>query len=250
MYRKIGYSVVALVVAALVGGLASPASAEDTTPTPSVSPTPTIQQLQAPEGFQLHLGDCGQLTILADSLPYNVSSGKRTAGLAVRVGDDIAYTEPTAMDNGSYMFDGSLTVGPLEQENTTVEYRWFAGPDRNDLPAWDLDSHPDWVDIVTQQEDDQDRHWDAGNTAPFVPWHSVEVDGCPVPDPTPTPTGQPADPTPTPTPADQPLDQTSDTLPDTGTGWVLPAAIIGATLVVSGAVAIWVTRRPRQRFTA
>src|SRR5690606_23937170 len=108
--------------------------------------------------------DC-QVTVQANSIPYHVTSGERTAGLAIRVnGETVAYTEPEAMENRTgdefYEFTESLSFGPVV-DGDRVEFRWFAGPDRSDLPPWNTADHPDWVDTVAERRSIEGRHWDA-----------------------------------------------------------------------------------------
>ena len=131
------------------------------------------------------LDDC-QVTVQANSIPYHVSSGERTAGLAIRVnGETVAYTKPEEMeDGGPYTFSESLSSGPVV-DGDRVEFRWFAGPVRNDLPAWDATGPADgdaWDAVVAEivaRQDAEGRHWDAGDDAEFINWYTFEVTGCP-----------------------------------------------------------------------
>src|SRR5690606_40055955 len=79
--------------------------------------------------------DGGQITITATGITYYVSSGMRTAGLAARLGGEIVAQEQAPQDNGEYVADETLVLD-APAEDATLEYRWFAGPQRDDLPAW------------------------------------------------------------------------------------------------------------------
>src|SRR5690554_7368653 len=95
------------------------------------------------------------VTVTAAEMPVHISSGLRTAGLAVRVDGEVTATEPVPTDEATGVVTESVTVGPLTSD-TTVEYRWFGGPIReHDWPTWDTESHPDWVDVVEAREADK-----------------------------------------------------------------------------------------------
>lgn len=200
-----------------------------------------------PNEFTVTLADC-QVTVQANSIPYNVSSGTRTAGLAIRVnGETVAYTKPEAMADGAHEFNESLSFGPVV-DGDVVEFRWFAGPVRNDLPAWNTADHPDWADTVMEREVTEKRHWDARDSAPFVTWYTFEVTGCPAPspDPSPSPTTSPSpDPTASPDPSASPsLDLAGDQLPVTSGVRLLPILLIGGLLLVGlGTSLYYITRR-------
>ena len=190
------------------------------------------------------------VTVTAAEMPVHISSGLRTAGLAVRVDGEVTATEPVPTDEATGVVTESITVGPLTSD-TTVEYRWFGGPVReHDWPAWDTASHPDWVDVVEAREADKGAPWDASDTAEFVTWHSVEFvagEQCLPPaddsDPTPTPTTEPtAEPTDDPGAGAGGSDD--DTLPVTS-GLVVPVVLggVGLAAVAVGGVALAVGRR-------
>ena len=210
-----------------------------------------------PDEFTVSLVDC-QVTVQANSIPYHVSSGTRTAGLAIRVNEEtVAYTEPKAMKDGAHTFSESLSSGPVV-DGDVVEFRWFAGPVRNDLPLWDLD-HPELNEIIDQVERPDGefiRHWNAGDDAEFVNWYTFgEITGCPAPSPSPTTPPASPDPSPSPTASSSPtaspdpsaspsLDPTGDQLPVTSGVRLLPALLIGGFLLTGvGTSLYYVTRR-------
>ena len=199
------------------------------------------------------LDDC-QVTVQANSIPYHVSSGERTAGLAIRVNEEIvAFTPPKAMDDrtGSefYEFEESLSSGPVV-DGDLVEFRWFSGPVRNDRPAWNLD-HPELNEIIDEVERPDGefvRHWNAGDDAEFINWYTFEVTGCPpvqeteTPDPSPTPTAEPTE-TASPDPSASPSPEAA-TLPQTSGVRLLPVLLIGGfALIGAGAAFYYATRR-------
>ena len=212
-------SMVGVAVGAMAGLLlAAPAAAHHATPTAEVA-----------------TGDCGEVTITttwgADEHQVD------TAALVVLVGDEV-HTAPIGE---------SITVGPFEAD-TTVQYRVWGGGERDydDPPLADLGELVEWL----RDNPGQELHPDA----PGVAWHSLEVTGCPEPDPTTPPTT----PTPTTPPADD--DDTaggtgggdaddSDTLPVTGSPALLLAG--GAVLLLTAGTAVYLAaRRRRVTFTA
>src|SRR5690606_37523551 len=132
-------------VAALA--LAAPAAAHHATPTATVVE-----------------GECGEVTITttwgADEHQVD------TAALVVLVGDEV-HTAPIGEP---------ITVGPFEAD-TTVQWRLWGGGERDydDPPLTDLDALVEYL-AAGGGELDAD--------APGVAWHSLEVTGCPEPDPT------------------------------------------------------------------
>ena len=219
------------------------------------------EETSHPDEFTVTLADC-QVTVQANSIPYHVSSGERTAGLAIRVnGETVAYTAPEAMANrtGSefYEFNESLSFGPVV-DGDVVEFRWFAGPDRDDLPAWDATGPADgadWDAVVAEiaaREAAEGRRWDARDDAEFVNWYTFEVTGCPpateTPDPGATQTPDPgATETPDPGASQTPSATESPeaaTLPQTSGVRLLPALLIGGfALIGAGAAFYYATRR-------
>lgn len=185
--------------------------------------------------------DC-TLTVQAHDLTYHVTSGTRTAGLAIEVnGETEAYTppDPEAENGGPYSFSESLSFGPVTNADV-VKFRWFAGPDRGDgdLPAWDTTTYPDWVDTVVARETAEDRHWDARDDAEFVNWYTYEVTNCPPATESPEPTETPEA---TPTATESPE---AGTLPETSGVRLLPVLLIGGIAVIGvGATILYVTRR-------
>lgn len=239
-------SVTAFVTSGLVIALGSPASA--------VGTASAEEETSYPDEFTVTLADC-QVTVQANSIPYHVSSGERTAGLAIRVnGETVAYTAPEKMENrtGSefYEFNESLSSGPVV-DGDVVEFRWFAGPVRNDLPLWDLD-HPELNEIIDQVERPDGefvRHWNAGDDAEFVNWYTFgKITGCP-----------PATETETETPSSPPSNTTEKGtttekgLPPTGEGGDEnnAAAIVaaGAGTLLGGLLLYWLIKARRERLT-
>lgn len=249
--RKTFYSLAALFAALVMvlGLTVGTASAEKTEPG------------WGPE-LAVSLTDC-KVMVQANDIPYHVSSGKRTAGLAIRIngGEFVDYTPPKAMPDGPHTFNGSLSYGPVT-DTDVIEFRWFAGPDRDDLPAWDATGPADgpaWDAVVAEIEGrmaaDPDReHWDARDDAEFVNWYRFEVTGCPEPtkspevtkSPEPSATGTP-EVTGTPGATGTPEvteDPKAATLPKTSGIRTLPALLIGGIVLMGlGAGLYFVTRR-------
>lgn len=203
---------------------------------------------------QASCDDGGKITVaIEDGHPFAVSSETRTAGLAARVGDTLVYQEPVKEHaNGAHTTDGdSIKIGPFEAD-VVLEFRWFAGPDRNDLPAWDATGPADggWDDVVAEvvsREEAEDRFWDARDDADFVNWYEVNVKGCPADEPDPKPTESPSpEPTTEPTtePTEEPTTEPKPDLPDTSGLTALPFfTVIGAALLIAGGVAMVAARR-------
>ena len=170
--RKYWMTALAVALGALLGGalLATPASA-----TPAQEGPITVVQSDCADG--------GEVTIKISGVEYNVSSGVKTAGLAARVDGVVFANTQVEKHDGTYDADEELVIGPFDVD-TTVEYRWFAGPIRNDLPAWNLD-HPELNEIIDEVEQPDEngvptnRHWDARDDAPFVTWYEFDAKGCP-----------------------------------------------------------------------
>lgn len=201
--------------------------------------------------LSVQLVDC-QVTVAADSIPHHVSSGMRTAGLAIQVnGETVAYTPPEAMGDGAYEFEESLSFGPVV-DTDVVEFRWFAGPDRTDLPAWNLD-HPELNEIIAQVEYPEGefvRHWDARDDAEFVNWYAFgEITGCPEETGTPSPGASPtASPT---TGAGETPSATPEaaTLPETSGIRLLPVLLIGGAAFIGAGAGLYVLGRRRMDHT-
>lgn len=226
-------------VAALA--LATPAAAEDETTPPATPDAPTV--LAEHDGLavtQAACADGGQITITATGITYYVSSGMRTAGLAARLGGEIVAQEQVAQEDGEYVADETLVLD-APAEDATLEYRWFAGPQRDDLPAWTATGPADdgWdavAETIVSLEEAEGRQWDARDAGPFVTWYEVEVAGCAPADdeePTPAPT--------TPAPVEP-----ADPAPGAGGGDELPVtgapaqaiALVGLLLAGGGTVAL------------
>jgi len=165
--RKYWMTALAVALGALLGGalLATPASA-----TPAQEGPITVVQSDCADG--------GEVTIKISGVEYNVSSGVKTAGLAARVNGVVFANTQVEHPDGTHPADEELVIGPFDVD-TTVEYRWFAGPVRNDLPMWNMEDHPDWADTVEERESTEERHWDARDDAPFVTWYEFDAKGCP-----------------------------------------------------------------------
>src|SRR5512138_1392863 len=248
--RKYWMMALAVALGALLGGalFATPASA-----TPTQEGPITVVQSDCADG--------GEVTIKISGVEYNVSSGVKTAGLAARVDGEVFANTQIEQPDGMYPADEELVIGPFDVD-TTVEYRWFAGPIRNDLPAWNLD-HPELNKIIDEVEQPDEngvptnRHWDARDVGPFVTWYTFDAKGCPAPSPapSPTPTVTPsASPTPGATaepstaPSAAPSAETAPELPVTGSKSVVfggAAVLLGLT----GGGLMLLGRRKRPTFT-
>src|SRR5690606_173961 len=168
MNKHIGRALVVFTGTMLAGAtLAVPASA-----TPTQESQITVVQSDCADG--------GKVTIKISGVEYNVSSGVKTAGLAARVNGEVFANAQIEHPNGTYSADEELVIGPFEVD-TVIEYRWFAGPIRNDLPMWNMEDYPDWADTVEERESTEERHWDARDDAPFVTWYTFNAKGCPAP---------------------------------------------------------------------
>ena len=236
MTKHIGRALTVLAGTMFAGAtLAVPASATPTQESPI-----TVVQSDCADG--------GKVTIKISGVEYNVSSGVKTAGLAARVNGEVFANMQVEHPDGTYSADEELVIGPFEVD-TVVEYRWFAGPIRNDLPMWNMEDHPDWADTVEERESTEKRHWDARDDAPFVTWHTFNAKGCPAPadddnddDADNVDDGKDDDAGTGGGDADD-----SDTLPVTGA----PAALIagaGAALLGAGLVLLWALKRRTPKF--
>lgn len=216
----------------------------------AVPASATLTQESPITVVQSDCADGGKVTIKISGVEYNVSSDMKTAGLAARVNGEVFANTQIEQPNGTYLADEELVLGPFEVD-TVIEYRWFAGPIRNDLPPWDLD-HPELNEIIdeVEQKDENNvptnRHWDARDVGPFVTWYTFNAKGCPADD------------------DDDDVDDVddgkdddagagggdaddNDTLPVTGA----PAALIagaGAALLGAGLVLWWAMKRRTPKF--
>src|SRR5690606_37749307 len=186
--------------------------------------------------------DGGQITITATGITYYVSSGMRTAGLAARLGGEIVAQEQAPQDNGEYVADETLVLD-APAADATLEYRWFAGPQRDDLPAWTTGPADDgWAAVAPATlalAAAGDRHWGARDPGESAPWYTTEVEGCAPPTTAPT-----ATPAPAPAGGESPAPGAGAELPTTGVPtWGLAAA--GGALLLAGTGAVLVGRRRR-----
>src|SRR5690606_34160986 len=234
-------------VAALA--LAAPAAAEDETTPPATTDAPTV--LAEHDGLtvtQAACADGGQITISGEGISYHVSSGVRTAGQAARLDGEVYAQTQVEHANGSFTVgEGEELVVPApEGEGAwTLEFRWFAGPQRDDLPAWKATGPADgeaWdavVEAIVALQDAEQRHWDARDAGPFVTWYEVEVAGC-----APATTAPTTAPATTPAGGESPAPGAGAELPTTGVPpWGLAAA--GGALLLAGTGAVLVGRRRR-----
>ena len=198
-------------VAALA--FAAPAAAHHATPTATVVE-----------------GECGETTI-ATAWPDDVADHRvDTAALVVLVDGEVTTAA----------IGETVTVGPFEAD-TTVQWRLWGGGERDydDPPLADLEALLAHLDQGGSELTD----------APGVAWHSLEVTGCPEPDPTTPPTTAP--------PADDEDDAggTGGESPAPGAGAELPTtgvptwglAAAGGALLLAGGGAVLVGRRRRVR---
>jgi len=235
-------------VAALA--LATPAAAEDETTPPNV-----LAEHDGLTVTQSACADGGQITITATGITYYVSSGMRTAGLAARLGGEIVTQEQVVQEDGEYVADETLVLD-APTEDATLEYRWFAGPRRDDLPAWKATGPADdgWdavVAAIEALEEAEGRDWDARDTGEFITWFEVKVAGCPSESASDSAADSDADPDADPSPAvtetpagESPAPGAGAELPTTGVPtWGLAAA--GGVLLLAGTGAVLVGRRRR-----
>jgi LPXTG-motif cell wall-anchored protein len=243
--RKYWMTALAVALGALLGGalFTSPASATPTQESPI-----TVVQSDCADG--------GEVTIKISGVEYNVSSDVKTAGLAARVNGEVFANTQVEQPNDTYLADEELVIGPFEVD-TVVEYRWFAGPIRNDIPMWNMEDHPDWADTVEERESTEERHWDARDDAPFVTWLRFEAEGCPSeiepspepePEPEPSPEPTPSGETPSPTASPSEVEgEGGEQLPVTGSS--LPYVVgAGAALLGLGTGVVLLTRKRKQHF--
>jgi LPXTG-motif cell wall-anchored protein len=135
----------------------------------ALSATPAQAEYEVRSPFKVEYNRDCTVTVSIYGPQYHVTSDTKTAGLAVKTDDDSAFTAPVPATNGGPLTaNESLTV-QLNQSGF-VYYRWFAGPERGDIPAWDLTG--DWADQVAALETTQGRSWNAGdgNEASFISW--------------------------------------------------------------------------------
>lgn len=178
-------------------------------------------------------GDCGEVTITT-AWPDDVADHRvDTAVLVVLIDGEVTTAA----------IGESITVGPFEAD-TTVQYRIWGGGERDydAPPLTDLDALLAYLD---QGGDVLD------SDAPGVAWHSLEVTGCPEPDPTTPPTTPTPTPTPTPAPADNDDDDAAgagggddDTLPVTGSTAMLLGG--GAVLLLGLGTGVYLAARRRR----
>lgn len=235
--------------AAVVGvaaalAVAAPAAAEDDTAAVEYGGL-TVTQAACEDG--------GQITISGEGISYHVSSGVRTAGLAARLDGEV-YAQPQVEHaNGPFTVgEGEELVVPAPEGEGmwTLEFRWFAGPQRDDLPAWKATGPADgeaWdavVEAIVALQDAEQRHWDARDTGEFVTWFEVEVFGCP-PEPASEPTADPSA-----SPSGGPVETGSpapgvggEQLPVTGSSLLPTLLIVGGGAVAAGAVLVLLGRR-------
>lgn len=155
-------------------------------------------------------GDCGEVTITTAWSADEHHVG--TAALVVLIDGEVTTAA----------IGESVTVGPFEAD-TTVQYRLWGGGERNydDPPLADLEALLAYLD---QGGDVLD------SDAPGVAWHSLEVTGCPEPDPTTPPT--------TPTPATPPADNDDGDAAGTGGGDDDTLPVTGSTAMLLGGGAV------------
>lgn len=238
----------------VVAALAAAAPAAGQVNPPIMQDDPELEVLDEHDGLtvlQAACADGGQVTVTAAGITYHVSSQVRTAGLSARIGDQAVAQEQVEQDDGEYVADEVIVLEAPEADGV-LEYRWFAGPDRADLPAWTATGPADegWdaaVAEIVALEATEGRPWDARDSGPFVQWYSVEVTGCPAPA-SPTPEATTAAPTPGASEGPAP-GAGGEQLPQTGvsTGVIALGAVV--LLVVGGGLYL-VARRRRVSFTA
>jgi len=237
-------------VAALA--LATPAAAEDETTPPATPDGPKV--LAEHDGLtvtQAACADGGQITISGEGISYHVISGVRTAGLAARLDGEVYAQTQVEHDDGQFPVGAGeeLVVPAPEGEGMwTLEYRWFAGPQRDDLPAWTVGpADDDWDAVVATIEalrEAEGRHWDARDTDEFVTWYEVKVAGCAPATTAPATTAPTTTPATTPAGGESPAPGAGAELPTTGVPtWGLAAA--GGALLLAGTGAVLVGRRRR-----
>lgn len=226
--------------------VAGPAAAQVNPP--QMQDGPQLEVLAEHDGLTVLQAACedgGQITVTATGIDYHVSSGMRTAGLSARIGEqEVAQLQEPAA-GGAHVADETIVLEAPEAHGT-LEYRWFAGPDRTDLPAWTATgpADPGWgdaVDAIVELEDTEGRYWDARDSGPFVTWFEVDVTGCPAASPSPEATTTA---TPTPGASEGPAPGAAGGLPVTGSPVGLYAGVgLGGVLLGAGLIALARRRR-------